>query len=222
MFFYNRNLLYRLCFLSFFIFKKKKLGYKKVQWKLSSYFHVNRIKYFFFFLHKVFTYKKFFLFFFIKRLLFILFNGIKKFYVFCNVKKNKILMPSYFSTFTKESLFNDVFNTTKTNKETSSIKDLFNLNILMLFSKLFFFMFKSINFSYFSIPIKRNKYTILRSPHIDKKSREQFELKHFYVVLNELSFFNLLDNPFLFNSFQFFVQNFKLEEKSTLLYTDHK
>ncbi len=88
----------------------------------------------------------------------------------------------------------------------------------MLFSKLFFFMFKSVNLSYFSLPIKRNKITILRSPHIDKKSREQFELKHSYLVLNELSLFSFTNNSFLFNSFKFFINNFKLEEKTDTLH----
>ena len=27
------------------------------------------------------------------------------------------------------------------------------------------------------LPTKKNKFTVLRSPHVDKKSREQFELK---------------------------------------------
>jgi small subunit ribosomal protein S10 len=29
-----------------------------------------------------------------------------------------------------------------------------------------------------SLPIKIQRYTVLRSPHIDKKSREQFEFRH--------------------------------------------
>ena len=27
------------------------------------------------------------------------------------------------------------------------------------------------------LPTKKNKYTVLRSPHVDKKSREQFEMR---------------------------------------------
>ena len=33
------------------------------------------------------------------------------------------------------------------------------------------------------LPLKRKKFTVLRSPHIDKKSREQFELKYYKNVL---------------------------------------
>ena len=33
------------------------------------------------------------------------------------------------------------------------------------------------NLSSVALPIKKSSYTVLRSPHIDKKSREQFEFK---------------------------------------------
>ncbi len=218
MFFFNKNSFYRIVFLFFFIFKKKKLGYKKVQWKLSSYFHVNRIKYFFYFLKKIFMYKKFFLFFFLKRLFSNLFMQLKSFYSFLTLKKEHCSVVNYSSFFTKESFFSDSFYLLKNKKNVSlDFNSLFSIYYLMLFSKLFFFMFKSANLSYFSLPIKKNKYTILRSPHIDKKSREQFELKHSYIVLNELSLFSFANNMFLLNSFKFFINNFKLEEKTDSL-----
>lgn len=218
MFFFNKNSFYRIVFLFFFIFKKKKLGYKKVQWKLSSYFHVNRIKYFFYFLKKIFMYKKFFLFFFLKRLFSNLFMQLKSFYSFLTLKKEYCSVVNYSSFFTKESFFSDSFYLLKNKKNVSlDFNSLFSIYYLMLFSKLFFFMFKSANLSYFSLPIKKNKYTILRSPHIDKKSREQFELKHSYIVLNELSLFSFANNMFLLNSFKFFINNFKLEEKTDSL-----
>ncbi len=218
MFFFNKNSFYRIVFLFFFIFKKKKIGYKKVQWKLSSYFHVNRIKYFFYFLKKIFMYKKFFLFFFLKRLFLNLFTQLKAVYSFLLLKKKNYYISNYSSVFTKESVFSDFFTLLKKKENYSfNFSNLFSLYYLMLFSKLFFFMFKSVNLSYFSLPIKKNKYTILRSPHIDKKSREQFELKHSYIVLNELSLFSFANNMFLFNSFKFFINNFKLEEKTDTL-----
>nr|NP_066518.1 ribosomal protein S10 [Naegleria gruberi]AAG17796.1 ribosomal protein S10 [Naegleria gruberi] len=219
MFFFNKNSLYRIGFLFFFIFKKKKLGYKKVQWKLSSYFHVNRIKYFFYFLKKIFMYKKFFLFFFLKRLFTNLFVQLKSIYSFLVLKKENYNIINYSNFFTKESFFSDSFNILKNkNNLNFNFNNLFSIYYTMLFAKLFFFMFKSANLSYFSLPIKKNKYTILRSPHIDKKSREQFELKHSYLVLNELSLFSFANNMFLFNSFKFFINNFKLEEKTDSLY----
>jgi len=219
MFFYNKNSFYRLVFLFFFIFKKKKLGYKKVQWKLSSYFHSNRIKYFFYFLKKIFMYKKFFLFFFLKRLFLNLFKNIKQAYSFLLLNKSNYIINNYFYSMIQESFFSNT-NFTFLEKNSSSVcfNNFFLIYYHMLFSKLFFFMFKSVNLSYFSLPIKRNKITILRSPHIDKKSREQFELKHSYLVLNELSLFSFTNNSFLFNSFKFFINNFKLEEKTDTLH----
>lgn len=218
MFFFNKNSFYRIVFLFFFIFKKKKIGYKKVQWKLSSYFHVNRIKYFFYFLKKIFMYKKFFLFFFLKRLFLNLFTQLKAVYTFLLLKKKNYFINNYSNLFIKESIFSDPFVLLKKKENNSfNFSNLISLYYLMLFSKLFFFMFKSVNLSYFSLPIKKNKYTILRSPHIDKKSREQFELKHSYIVLNELSLFSFANNMFLFNSFKFFINNFKLEEKTDTL-----
>jgi small subunit ribosomal protein S10 len=34
-----------------------------------------------------------------------------------------------------------------------------------------------------SLPIRIKRFTVLRSPHIDKKSREQFEIKHYNKLL---------------------------------------
>lgn len=219
MFFFNKNSLYRIGFLFFFIFKKKRIGYKKVQWKLSSYFHVNRIKYFFYFLKKIFMYKKFFLYFFIKRLFLNLFTQLKGIYSFLIVNKQNYLINNYLGLLLKESVFTDIFVTLKDIERRSfAFNNIVSVYYNMLFSKLFFFMFKSVKLSYFSLPIKQNKYTILRSPHIDKKSREQFELKHSYLVLNELSLFSFAQNRFLFNNFKFFINNFKLEEKVDTLH----
>ncbi len=42
----------------------------------------------------------------------------------------------------------------------------------------------------FSLPSKRKLFTVLRSPHIDKKSREQFEFQHFkktFIIENKNS-----------------------------------
>lgn len=44
-----------------------------------------------------------------------------------------------------------------------------------------------------SLPIKIQKYTVLRSPHIDKKSREQFESRTHCKILT--TFFDM-DDPF--------------------------
>ncbi len=41
--------------------------------------------------------------------------------------------------------------------------------------------------SYLRLPVRRKKITILRSPHIDKKSREQFEWKRHKMVIKTIS-----------------------------------
>jgi small subunit ribosomal protein S10 len=40
-----------------------------------------------------------------------------------------------------------------------------------------------INFSICSLPIKRNRITLLKSPHVNKSAREQFEIKYYRVVI---------------------------------------
>jgi small subunit ribosomal protein S10 len=35
-----------------------------------------------------------------------------------------------------------------------------------------------------SLPIKTERFTVLRSPHVDKKSREQFEIKFYSKILS--------------------------------------
>lgn len=222
MYFYKKNSLYRLFFFFFFIFKKKKLGYKKVQWKLSSFFHMNRIKYFFYFLKKVFMYKKFFFYFFLRKMLSALFVQLKKYYSSSfMLNKSSLFISNYSSLLIKESIFSDKLSLLDSIGVSSfSLVSYTNLYYTMLFSKVFFFMYKNATLSYFSLPIKRNKFTILRSPHVDKKAREQFELKHFHMVLNELSLFSLTSNPFLFSFFKFFITNFKLEEKNEIIYSN--
>ncbi len=39
------------------------------------------------------------------------------------------------------------------------------------------------NISIFNVPSTKKKYTVERSPHIDKKSREQFEIKKYKTIL---------------------------------------
>ena len=62
---------------------------------------------------------------------------------------------------------------------------------------------KSINFGLASLPKKVSTFTVLRSPHIDKRSREQFRLIKYKKVLHFPIFFSssnfyLLKKSFLF------------------------
>ena len=58
-------------------------------------------------------------------------------------------------------------------------KTLFKINEIIVFLKLS-------NFKVIGLPIKKKLYTVLRSPHKDKKSREQFEFKRWktQIIIN--------------------------------------
>ena len=48
----------------------------------------------------------------------------------------------------------------------------------------------SLLYKQFTLPIKKKKFTLLRSPHVFKKSREQFQIikyKHIYLFLSPIS-----------------------------------
>lgn len=51
-----------------------------------------------------------------------------------------------------------------------------------------------------SLPIKQKRFTVLRSPHIDKKSREQFEIKYHKTILNLTSLKDTIDNIVLLSN----------------------
>jgi len=50
-------------------------------------------------------------------------------------------------------------------------------NLITYFSKITFFKL-------IKLPTKNKKFTVLRSPHINKKSKEQFQLKIYHLFLN--------------------------------------
>lgn len=217
--FYNKETLYRIFFFSFFLFKKKKLGSKKLQWKLFSFFHANRTKYLFYFINKLGLYKRFFFYFFIKQLVVFLFSSTKEYYHGLGILKTNLNL-NFFNTEILESsdyipsLYS--YEMGENNSERLYSYYFFIFYVSFLF-KFFIFMLDELFISYFGLPIERNKYTVLRSPHVDKKSREQFELKHFTIVLNESSILSLFNNNFLFNYLKFFISDFKIEEKSSNL-----
>jgi hypothetical protein len=217
-FFYNKVNMNRFFYFFFFLLKKKKLGGKKVQWKLSSFFYANRIKYFFYFLKKIFLYKKYFLYFFISNNVFSLFRNMHSYYASLPVSFFIVQEPSIFPVLANESIFSDtqkqpfIFSLNK-----MEVPFLFNSYFSMFLLKLFYYMYKELQMSYFSTPIRRNRYTILRSPHVDKKAREQFELKHFNVVISESIIYSFAVNTFLLSKFKFFISNFKVSEKNEYL-----
>lgn len=57
--------------------------------------------------------------------------------------------------------------------------------------------------SLISLPLRKHRFTVLRSPHIDKKSREHFEIKHFnkliVITYNPTDASDILKINFLIN-----------------------
>lgn len=60
--------------------------------------------------------------------------------------------------------------------------------------------------NYTSLPKKISRYTVLKSPHIDKRSREQFQLIQ-YKKLLKIPFFFISTNNFFFNQCTLVNQN---------------
>ena len=58
---------------------------------------------------------------------------------------------------------------------------------------------------YFSFPTKRKMFTVLRSPHIDKKSREHFQLKQ-----SKITLFLEFKKPGEWDLFLFILENARL------------
>jgi small subunit ribosomal protein S10 len=54
---------------------------------------------------------------------------------------------------------------------------------------------QNIKFSYFFLPTKKKKITVLKSTHVYKKARDQFELRQYKLILN--SFLNNFSNKTL-------------------------
>lgn len=70
------------------------------------------------------------------------------------------------------------------------------------------FIIKKLKINHFkviSIPAKKQKYTVLKSPHIDKKSREQFQWSR-----NKIQFQINCDELSQYQLFLYLVQNLSL------------
>ena len=63
--------------------------------------------------------------------------------------------------------------------------------------------FKILNLKYalFNLPKKKKRVTLLKSPHVNKTAREQFEIR-FYKTIIKINSTNLINNP---NFFSFII-----------------
>jgi len=62
--------------------------------------------------------------------------------------------------------------------------DLITLRLFVSFLQLLFRCLKIHDFKIFFLPIKKRRLTILKSPHVHKKARQQFELTIYKVCIN--------------------------------------
>ncbi|MBL4623632.1 MAG: hypothetical protein JKY42_00565 [Flavobacteriales bacterium] len=65
-----------------------------------------------------------------------------------------------------------------------------SLVLYILFLKLLFKKLK-LNFSVFNLPSTKKRLTLLKSPHVYKKSKEHFEIKNFKVLFSFNSFIEI-------------------------------
>lgn len=74
------------------------------------------------------------------------------------------------------------------NIDVKSFDSLYIKKSIQQIEKIAFFL-NSLNIKIIPFPVSRKKITVLRSPHIDKKSREQFEMKtyKFQIIVSHLS-----------------------------------
>ena len=82
------------------------------------------------------------------------------------------------------------------NKQFQIIIKTFNLRVLKLYTHFLKKVFHGldIGFSIFYLPCAKKRITLLKSPHVDKTAREQFEVKYYKLclVLKSISRFSIL------------------------------
>ena len=82
------------------------------------------------------------------------------------------------------------------NKQFQIIIKTFNLRVLKLYTHFLKKVFHGlgIGFSIFYLPCAKKRITLLKSPHVDKTAREQFEVKYYKLclVLKNISRFSIL------------------------------
>jgi len=82
------------------------------------------------------------------------------------------------------------------NKQFQIIIKTFNLRVLKLYTHFLKKVFhgSDIRFSIFYLPCAKKRITLLKSPHVDKTAREQFEVKYYKLclVLKSISRFSIL------------------------------
>jgi hypothetical protein len=89
------------------------------------------------------------------------------------------------------------------------LNNLYFIKLLLIYNNKF-------NLSKFSLPKKYSLTTVLKSPHTDKRSREQFHIIHYKSSLRYPLFYSIYNNIFL-HSFFLFERGFNIVLKKKVL-----
>jgi hypothetical protein len=228
-FFYKKEYFNVLTYFFIKFLKRKCIGNKGNKIKLLFYFHKNFYDSYNLFFRKYFLYKKYFYYYFIKKNIFYILSYIDDFkhffyhYGLIDYNNHVNFMRNSESEFI--SFLNDRswFCYNYYNKTITKPKILPKFSLFYLF-KFFYFVFfiKIFLYRYFSLkksnfyflPCKNGIFTVLRSPHKDKKSREQFQFDLRKIGFSQENFFFFFEKHFLFHELlSYFMNNFKLINK---------
>lgn len=230
--FFSKRNSYLIYYLIFFLLKKKVVGSKKS--KINFFYNVesrSKEKYNFFF-RKIFLYQKYFYFFFLKRHIFYVHSFLHK--ILNDVSNsyadaNDLLFYEIPSVLKESSRFVDIRNYNHGFFKVCGVELNVVSNIVLnnwlnffyftIFNKICWYRFNFLKQTHmFFIPTRNKVFTILRSPHKDKSSREQFQFDVRKIGYNYENIFFLFQNDSLFNDFvSYIIDDFKIEDKVRVL-----
>lgn len=143
-----------------------------------------------------------------KLLVSILFKMFFSYIVFVKFNNNNTLYLHFFSRYMNVKLDQFFICTLTYNKNTNLFFEFFNLYVLYCYSN--FISCQLINeekLSSSALPYNYNYYTLLRSPHTDKKSREQFISMDAVLLLSKVRYLDLIKNILIHFNIKSFVTN---------------
>lgn len=143
----------------------------------------------------------------LKKILFYLLLNNIKFYIFLLYNIKNLILIKFFKN------FNFIFFKNKLLKASYNLfLKINNFN----FVKIFIFYNNNFIFSNFCLPKKYSLFTLLKSPHTDKRSREQFHLISYKSTLKYPLFLSVYNSNFI-NIFFFFEKGFNIVLKKHIL-----
>lgn len=91
------------------------------------------------------------------------------------------------------------------------------INKIIQILKIYFKNFNFINIKIIKLPTKFKKFTVLKAPHIDKKSKEQFESRLYttLICVNNLLFYK--KKKLILDQFIKYLKNLNLNKKKSFL-----